>query len=184
MPVRVMIMMVAACVLCSCSVAVGQASKEKAALDAIHQGPSSISLPADVNRLELKEMMAHVFQFAGDAIWKWQGYSVDAKGEHSLFPKTDEEWEQAESGALTLAELTTILLLPGRRVDDPRWGKSVAEVRAVALRAADAAERHDEDAFFEAGGDLDTACESCHLSFAPGSAKPGILQINGKGTAG
>jgi len=137
-------------------------------------------LPPDTLALPLKEVMAHVFQFAGEGIWKWQGYIADAKGERSLFPKTDEEWEQAESAGLTLAELTNILLLPGRRVDDPRWAKAVADVRAIALRSAKAAENKDEDAFFTAGGELDTACESCHLNFAPWSAKPHTLQAAGK----
>lgn len=137
-------------------------------------------LPPDTLNLPLKEVMAHVFQFSGTNIWKWQGYITDEKGERSLFPKTDEEWEEAESAGLTLAELTNILLLPGRRVDDPRWAKAVADVRAVALRAAKAAENKDEDAFFTAGGELDTACESCHLQFAPWSAKPHTLQAAGK----
>lgn len=137
-------------------------------------------LPPDTLNMPLKEVMAHVFQFSGTNIWKWQGYISDEKGERSLFPKNDEEWEEAESAGLTLAELTNILLLPGRRVDDPRWAKAVADVRAVALRAAKAAETKDEEAFFQAGGELDTACESCHLNFAPWSAKPHTLQAAGK----
>ncbi|MBN8830482.1 MAG: hypothetical protein J0G94_07580 [Sphingomonadales bacterium] len=137
-------------------------------------------LPPDTLALPMKEIMAHVFQFSGEGIWKWQGYINDEKGERSLFPKNDEEWEQAESAGLTLAELTNVLLLPGRRVDDPRWAKAVADVRAIALRAAKAAENKDEEAFFNAGGELDTACESCHLAFAPWSAKPHTLQAAGK----
>lgn len=129
------------------------------------------ALPPDTLAMSMKEVMGHVMQFSGENIWKWQGYVTDEKGERSLFPKTDEEWEQAESAGLTLAELTNILLLPGRRVDDPRWAKAVADVRAVALRAAKAAENKDQEAFFTAGGELDVACESCHLQFAPWSAK-------------
>lgn len=137
-------------------------------------------LPPDTINMPMKEIMAHVFQFSGTNIWKWQGYISDEKGERSLFPKTDEEWEQAESAGLTLAELTNVLLLPGRRVDDPKWAKAVADVRAIALRAAKAAEAHDEEAFFTAGGELDVACESCHLNFAPWSAKPQTLQAAGR----
>ncbi|BAK67048.1 hypothetical protein SLG_23730 [Sphingobium sp. SYK-6] len=136
------------------------------------------ALPPDTLDLSMQEVMAHVFQFSADAIWKWQGYVTDKDGERSLFPKTDAEWDQAESAGLALAELTNILLLPGRRVDDPRWAKAVADVRAAALRAARAAEDRNEDAFFDAGGRLDTACESCHLAFAPGAAKPGIRHVS------
>ncbi len=131
------------------------------------------ALPKDVNKLPLKELMGHVMQYGGDGIWKRQGYINDEKGERSLFPKNEEEWIEAESAGLTLAELTNILLLPGRKVDDPKWDQAVAGVRAVALKAAAAAEKHDEEAFFTAGGELDTACENCHLQFAPWSTKPG-----------
>lgn len=138
-------------------------------------------LPPDATGLPMKEVMGHVFQFAADGVWKWQGYITDAQGERSLFPKTDEEWEQAESAGLTLAELTNVLLLPRRRVDDPRWTRAVADVRAIALRAAKAAEARDEEAFFTAGGDLDAACESCHQAFAPWSAKPGPREVAEQG---
>ena len=122
--------------------------------------------PYDV-KMPISEFMPHVMQYAGDGVWKWQGYIADSKGERSLFPKTDEEWEQAESGGRTLAEVTNLLLLPGRRVDDPAWDKAVIAVRAVALKAAAAAEKHDKDAFFAAGGELDVACDECHVKFDP-----------------
>lgn len=118
-------------------------------------------------KLQLNEFMPHVMQYAGDGIWKHAGYIIDKNGEHSLFPKNDEEWEQAESGARTLAEVTNVLLIPGRRVPEKEWDQAVLGVRAVALRAADAAERKDADAFFKAGGDLDEACDVCHIRYDP-----------------
>jgi len=122
-------------------------------------------------KLPLKEFMPHVMQYAGDGIWKRQGFITDKNGERSLFPKNDEEWEEAESGALTLAEMTNVLLIPGRRVPDPEWDRAVVGVREVALKAAAAAEKHDEDAFFKAGGDLDVACDACHIRFDPSFQK-------------
>ena len=118
-------------------------------------------------KLPLSEFMPHVMQYAGDGIWKRQGYIMDKTGEHSLFPKNDEEWEAAESGARTLAEVTNVLLIPGRRVPDPEWDKAVEGVRRVALKAADAAEKHDKDGIFAAGGELDEACDACHVRFDP-----------------
>jgi hypothetical protein len=122
-------------------------------------------------KLPLKEFMPHVMQYAGDGIWKRQGFINDKNGERSLFPKNDEEWEEAESGALTLAEVSNVLLIPGRRVPDPEWDKAVVGVRKVALEAAAAAEKHDKDAFFKAGGDLDEACDVCHVRFDPSFQK-------------
>jgi len=118
-------------------------------------------------KLPLGEFMPHVMQYAADGVWKRQGFITDKTGEHSLFPKNDEEWEQAESAARTLAEVTNVLLIPGRRVPDPAWDKAVVGVRTVALEAAEAAEKKDKDAFFKAGGDLDVACDVCHVRFDP-----------------
>jgi hypothetical protein len=125
-------------------------------------------------KLPLNEFMPHVMQYAGDGIWKRQGYIIDKDGEHSLFPKNDEDWEQAESAARTLAEVTNVLLIPGRRVPDPEWDKAVLAVRAVALKAAEAAEKKDPKAWFERGGELDEACDVCHVRFDPTfKGKPG-----------
>jgi hypothetical protein len=127
-------------------------------------------------QLPLNEFMPHVMQYAGDGIWKRQGFITDHTGEHSLFPKNDEEWEQAESAARTLAEITNVLLIPGRRVPDPDWDKAAIGVRTVALRAADAAEKKDKDAFFKAGGDLDVACDVCHRKFDPSFQKSAAVK--------
>jgi hypothetical protein len=129
-------------------------------------------LPADFARLPMKEFMGHVMQFTANQFWKWQGFINDEKGERSLYPKTDEEWEEAESGALTLAEMTNVLLMPGRRIDDPRWDKAVAGVRALALQGAQAAEKHDKDGLFKVGGALDEACDDCHKQFIPNFVGP------------
>ena len=118
-------------------------------------------------KLHLNEFMPHVMQYAGDGIWKRQGYVIDKDGEHSLFPKNDDDWLEAESAALALAEMTNVLLIPGRRVPDPKWDEAVLKVRSVALKAAAAAEKKDPDAWFAAGGELDEACDVCHVQFDP-----------------
>lgn len=117
--------------------------------------------------LSMQELMAHVVQYSAEGIWERQGHVIDAKGEHSLFPKNDEEWEKAESAALTLAEVTNTLLAPGRRVPEPEWDRAVVEVRRIAREAARAAEKQDKDAFFAAGGKLDAACDGCHARYDP-----------------
>jgi hypothetical protein len=166
--------------LAACKDARGPASQDGKAQQA--QGSTEPVAPAEIaaraaagkgdtaeyyTALPLKEFMPHVMQYAGDGIWKRQGYVIDEKGEHSLFPKNDEEWEEAESASLALAEMTNVLLIPGRRVPEAGWDNAVASVRAVALKAAQAAEKKDADAFFAAGGELDTACDECHLKYDP-----------------
>lgn len=139
---------------------------EQAAQPAQPAPATSDDAPYDTT-MPLKEFMPHVMQYAGDGIWKRQGWIIDATGEHSLFPKNDKEWEDAESGALTLAQVTNLLLLPGRRVPEPAWDHAVEEVRKVALQAAAAAEKKDADAFFKAGSALDEACDVCHIQYDP-----------------
>ncbi len=133
--------------------------------------------PVDPVKLPMKEFMGHVMQFAGTNVWKWQGFVTDESGEHDLSPKTEKDWEDAESASLTLAEVTNMLLTEDRRVDDPRWDAAVANVREVAMKEAKAAEKKDYDAYFAAGGELDGACESCHVHFAPGYTPPPVLKL-------
>lgn len=118
-------------------------------------------------QLPMKEFMVHVMQHAGDGVWKWQGLELDKTGEHSLYPKNDADWEDAESGALSLVEATNLLLIPGRRIAEPGWDKAVIDVRTVAKDAVKAAEQHDKVAFLAAGSALDAACDGCHVRYDP-----------------
>lgn len=117
--------------------------------------------------LPLKQVMSDVFGHAAQEIWKRQGYISDAKGERSLFPKDDAEWKAAENDALSLAELTNVLLVPGRRVEEQTWTDGVKGVRRAALDLAAIARKQDKDAYLEAGLQLNEACAACHKRYAP-----------------
>ena len=159
-----------------CLAACGRQPANEQASNAVEASPATATTESNdyYTEMKLDEFMPHVMQYSADGIWKRQGYTVDAQGEHSLFPKNDKEWEDAESASRTLAEVTNLLLLPGRRVDDPAWTKAVIGVRVLALKAAEAAERKDPDEFFTVGGELDEACDTCHKQFDP-SFKPQAL---------
>lgn len=118
-------------------------------------------------RIPLKELMAHVMQRNAGQLWRWTAYLIDETGEHSGRPKTDEEWEDAESDSLTLEQLSYLLDSPPYRVETEEWGRHLAAFRATARASADAAERKDYDALEKAGNDLNDQCVSCHLTFAP-----------------
>lgn len=139
---------------------------------AASSGDEGSHLPKDFAYLPMKEFMGHVMQFTANQFWKWQGFVNDKGGERSLYPKTDADWEEAESGARTLAEMTNVLLMPGRRIDDPKWDAAVAGVRKLALEGATAAEKHDADGMFRIGGELDEACDDCHKQFIPNFVGP------------
>lgn len=171
-------LMTAALLLSACGKKTEQAANGSGEALNYSQQASADSLPADAVKMPMKEFMGHVMQYGGDSIWKWQGFITDSTGEHALAPKDEKEWTEAESGAMALAELTNILLLPGRRIDDPDWDKAVAGVRDVALRAAEAAKNKNYDKFFEIGGELDGACEACHVKFVPNYQAPPEVKIN------
>ena len=115
---------------------------------------------------------------------------VDEKGIIDKTPKTNEEWKQARRRALMLFEAPNLLVAPGRRVaapgdkaeypevelhpeqiqtmiDDDRdaWvrrAKRLQDAAALALKAIDARDKKD---LFDKLGDVDKACESCHLHY-------------------
>jgi hypothetical protein len=152
---------------CSKGADTAQQNSQSAAVPASPTSAPAADNAPYFNSLPLKELMPHVMQYAGDGIWKRQGYVVNATGEHSLFPKTDQDWEDGESAARTLAEVTNTLLVPGRRIPEKGWDDAVIAVRTVALKAAAAAEKHDKDAWFAAGSELDEACDVCHVKYDP-----------------
>lgn len=123
--------------------------------------------PYDMN-MPLKQFMGDVMSHSANEIWKRQGYISDDKGVRSLFPKNDAEWKEAENASLTLAELTNVLLIPGRRVDEQPWTDGVAAVRASALKLATLARKKDEGGYMVAGSELNEACYACHKRYAPG----------------
>ena len=70
--------------------------------------------------VDMKTFMEHVLSPAAAVIWKSNGIVIDARGEHDLSPKSNDDWEQLVSGAATLAEATNALMIPQRALDPVR----------------------------------------------------------------
>jgi hypothetical protein len=119
------------------------------------------------SELNLQEFMTHVIQHNAKEVWKWQAEVIDKDGTRDTYPKTDEEWEKAESAALTLVELTKPLDGIGAGAQNPDWLKRVAALRAAAQAAAKTAEAKQLDGFIAGGDSINEACLSCHYAFAP-----------------
>ncbi|MFT3966196.1 MAG: hypothetical protein QM690_09965 [Sphingobium sp.] len=117
--------------------------------------------------LPLQEFMGHVLQRNAEQLWRWTAYEIDEKGERSGRPTNDHEWEDAESDALTIQQLTYVLEQSTLRPDDKRWDDHLEALRRAATASADAAERKDYEALEKAGNDLNDQCVACHLTFAP-----------------
>jgi hypothetical protein len=119
----------------------------------------------------LKEVMGHAVDFAAFGVWNNQGWLINAEGTHELFPTDDAGWHNAESAAITLAEISNVLLLPGRpQNDDRRWVDAAHQLHDAAMDAQKTAEARDKQAFFDAGGEIYEACVTCHNHFVQGDA--------------
>lgn len=122
---------------------------------------------ADESQLPIKEFMGHVMQRNAVQLWEWTAFVTDEKGERFTKPVTEEEWEDAESDALTLQQLTYALEHSNYRIADDRWDINLAALRAATAASAKAAERKDFPALQRAGDLINERCVACHLTFAP-----------------
>jgi hypothetical protein len=119
------------------------------------------------SELNLQDFMTHVVEHNAKEVWNLQATVMDADGVRNTYPKTDEEWERAESFALTLAEVTRPLDAIGGGAENPDWLKKVTALRTAAQAAAKSAEAKQINGFLAGGDSINEACLSCHYAFAP-----------------
>ena len=115
---------------------------------------------------------------------------TDETGIIDKTPKTDDDWKEMRRRALMLFEAPNLLVAPGRTVGKPgekaeypqvelgpeqiqrlidddrdafvRRARQLQDAAALALKAIDARDKVD---LFAKLGDVDKACESCHISY-------------------
>ena len=149
--------------------------------------------------VSVKELMRYTIDPLADNIFDAVTWDITKKGIVETVPKTDEDWEKVQIGAVTLAEGIYLLKLPRpftppgdvnnstgpnppelsptqiqAKLDaDPVvWDAKIEALRNVALEVMDVVKKRDAEALFEASEDLDQACESCHLEYwYPGDRK-------------
>ena len=107
-------------------------------------------------------------------------------------PKTDEDWEKIQIGAVSLAEGAYLLKVPrpfappgdlnnstgpdavelspaqitAKVERDPvEWNARIEALRNAALEVLDIVKRKDVNELWDAGENLDQACEACHRSY-------------------
>jgi hypothetical protein len=140
--------------------------------------------------VSIAEIMESIVMPAAQMIWDAVGVDVTAQGEIEKKPETDEQWAQLRAAAVSLAEATNVLVVPGRHAapagtqsenpgselepaeieallaqDRPAWVAHAAVLHATAMQAIGAIDARDFEAISEVGGAIDEACESCHLQF-------------------
>ena len=114
--------------------------------------------------VDMKTFMEHVLTPAATVIWSVNGVVIDAKGEHDLSPKTDDDWERIVTAAATLAEATNALMIPERALDG-EWNRYAGKLADAADKAYRAAEDHDLKSVSEVSDRLDGICAACHRHY-------------------
>jgi cytochrome c556 len=139
-------------------------------------------------RITIVEIMDSIVMPNAQIVWDAVSYDVTEKGETINGPKTDEDWQKVRWAAIALAESANNLMVPGRAVNHPgakpgegelapeEIAKLIAANRGAwvghtkvlyesVMQAVSAIDAKDIDKISDAGGTIDSACESCHLQF-------------------
>jgi hypothetical protein len=142
--------------------------------------------------VSVKELMGHMIDPAADIIFDSVYTDSTAKGIVEHKPVTEEDWEKVETGAITLIEGIELLKVvrpfapPGdvnqsvgpnapelspaqiseKVMKDPvLWNAKIQALRNVGLEVLDVVKKKDAEKLFNAGSDLDEACEACHVEY-------------------
>jgi hypothetical protein len=163
------------------------------------QQRSAAAPPAPQFRLiaTVQDLMELQIDPSADALWDSVAYIATLGGSEDRMPRTEAEWRAVRANAVTLIEAANLLCMPGRRVTalalPPGPGElSPAEVqRRIAgthaafvqfahtlqdagQRALEAIDARDPHALMDAGGQIDEACEACHVTYwYPDQDRPG-----------
>jgi hypothetical protein len=142
--------------------------------------------------VSVKELMRYMIDPSADSIFNSVRSVMTKAGTVETVPKTDADWEQIQIGAVTLAEGAYLLkvrrpfaplgdmnlsegpdpleLSPDQitaRVErDPvEWNARIETLRNVALEVMDIVKRRSANELWDAGENLDVACEACHRGY-------------------
>jgi hypothetical protein len=142
--------------------------------------------------VSVKELMRDMLDPASDYVFDSVSTVIGKNGRVETEPKTDEDWERVRIGAVTLAEGAYLLKIPrpfappgdennstgpepeelspaqikAKLERDPvLWNAKIEALRNVGLEVLDIVKRKDVNELWDAGENLDQACENCHLEY-------------------
>jgi hypothetical protein len=142
--------------------------------------------------VSVKELMRDMLDPAADHIFDSVKSVTTKNGTVETLPKTDEDWEKIRIGAVTLAEGVYLLKIPRPftppgvennstgpeatelspaqikaklEADPVMWNAKIEALRNVGLEVLEIVRKKDANELWDAGDNLDQACESCHLEY-------------------
>jgi len=142
--------------------------------------------------VSVKELMKHMIDPIADNIFESVKIVVDASGTVETEPRTEEDWERVRIGGVAIAESAQLLKIPrpfapagdennstgpdaselspaqikAKRDKDPvLWNAKIQALRNVGLEVLEIVKEKNAQKLWDAGEDLDNACEGCHIEY-------------------
>jgi hypothetical protein len=142
--------------------------------------------------VSVKELMRDILDPASDNIFDAVRIDVNSHGSVTTVPQIDADWEKLRIGAVTLAEGIYLLKVPRPfappgdennssgpeatelspkqiesmvKADPVEWNARIEAVRNVGLEVLDIVKKRDVGQLWDAGDNLNTACEDCHRRY-------------------
>jgi cytochrome c556 len=156
----------------------------------VHAQTPKIDLSDFLPQATIVEIMDSMVMPSAQVLWDAVAVDVTENGTVEKVPQTDDDWAKLRWTAVTLAEATNALVVPGRHVapagtkslnpeaelepeqveallakDRPAFVAHAHVLHEAAMEALRAIDAKNIDAISEAGGTIDAACEGCHLQF-------------------
>jgi hypothetical protein len=148
----------------------------------------------------IQSIMATQIDPSADALWASVSITSTAAGTEFKQPRTAGEWDAIRVHAIKLIAASDLLGSPGHHVvlaggqtedasttgiekpadieraihaDPAAFGRAAQVLRAAGVKMLAAIDAKNADAVTVAGGDIDEACESCHLRYwYPNTPRP------------
>ena len=161
------------------------------------------SVAADLTPLfSINELMQNIIDPQADYIFEAVAVDIGEHGVVETKPTSDEDWLKVQRAAVLMAESTNLLKMPrpvapagdknelsGRgqpelapeqiqaKLDQDRhlWNSHVDQLRDELLKVLEIVKARDSDKLFEAGSNIDRACEACHLEYWYPGDKAAVL---------
>lgn len=151
----------------------------------------------------VKELMENIIDPQADLIFDAVAVDIGPQGVVETKPTSDDDWLKVQHATVLLAESTNLLKIPRRiapegdkndlsgpgqpelapeqiqaKLDQDRhlWDSHVDQLRDELLKVLDIVKSRDSDRLFEAGSDIDRACEACHLEYWYPGDKAAVLR--------
>ena len=142
--------------------------------------------------VSVKELMRDMLDPAADNIFDAVKIVSTRQGTVDRTPKTDEDWNKIRIGAVTLAEGVYLLKIPRPfapagdennsagpnatelspaqikaklEADPVLWNAKIEALRNVGLEVLEIVKKKKVDELWDAGENLDRACETCHVEY-------------------